>query len=138
MTGWVVSCAATQPEGKLLCEMNNSVILTPVNQRFVSVAIRKTPGTAEDFMVATLPHGVLFTVPIVAEVDGKELGRFVALTSEQQGAFAKLSLSANMIRDLRHGKELKVIFEGLNGQKYTVAFSLTGFTAAHAKANSGD
>jgi invasion protein IalB len=133
-TGWSVGCASAAEAGKLRCEVTNAVILTPVNQRFVALAVRKDMTTSEEVMVASLPHGVLFSSGILAQVDGKESGRFEPLTSDQQGAYAKLPLTAETIDTLGKGKELTVVFDGTGGQKFKVGIPLAGFSTAHDKA----
>lgn len=133
-TGWSVGCASAPEPGKLRCEVTNAVILTPVNQRFVAIAVRKDLNTSEEVMVATLPHGVLFSTGILAQIDGKDSGKFEPLTSDQQGAYAKLPLTAETIDTLGKGKELTVVFDGTSGQKFKVGIPLAGFTAAHDKA----
>lgn len=64
ITGWNVSCATPRSAGKLLCEVNNSVLVTPGNNRFVSVAIRPDGKSDKRVLVASLPHGVLFTAGV--------------------------------------------------------------------------
>lgn len=132
-TGWSVACASGAEPGKLRCEVTNAVVLTPVNQRFVSLAVRRDLSTSAEVMVATLPHGVLYTSGILAKVDGADAGKFEPLTSDQQGAYAKLPLTAELIASLEKGKELTVVFDGTNGQKFTVGIPLAGFAAAHDK-----
>lgn len=137
-TGWSVGCASAQDPGKLRCEVTNAVVLTSVNQRFVSVAVRRDLATPDKIMVVTLPHGVLFTAGILAQIDGKEAGEFEPLSSDQQGAYAKLKLTADNIQALEKGQTLTIVFDGTSGQKFTVAIALTGFAAAHDKMKAGN
>lgn len=132
-TGWAVGCATQPDPGKLRCEVTNAVVLSPGNQRFVSVAVRRDATTSEEVMVLSLPHGVLFTAGVVAEIDGKETGKFEPVTSDQMGAYAKLPLAGATIPSLETGKTLTVVFSGTGGQKFTVGMPLAGFAAAHGK-----
>ena len=132
-TGWIVSCAPPAASGKLNCEISNSVVITPANQRFVSLAVRRDSISSAELLILTLPHGVLFTSGILAQVDGKEVGRFEPLTSDQQGAYAKMPLTPEATAAIESGETLTVIFDGANSQKFTVGISLAGFVAAHAK-----
>lgn len=132
-TGWSVGCASARADGKLRCEVTNNVVITPANQRFVSVAVRRDLTTSDELLVLTLPHGVVFTSGMIAQVDSKEVGKFEALTSDQQGAYAKMKLAPEVSAAMEKGTTLTVIFEGANGQKFTVGMGLAGFAPAHAK-----
>ena len=132
-TGWTVNCATPQAAGKLLCEVSNTVVITPANQRFVSIAVRHELTGTGKLIVLTLPHGVLFTSGMIAQVDAKEIGRFEALTSDQQGAYAKMAMTPEATAALEKGETLTIIFDGANGQKFTIGMALSGFAAAHAK-----
>lgn len=132
-TGWVVNCSAPQANARILCEMSNAVVITSLNQRFVAVAVRPETEKGGYILVGTLPHGVVFTSGIIAKVDEKEVGELDPLTSDQQGAYARLTLTSDTISALEKGKNLTLVFDGLGGQKFTVAMSLSGFGAAFAK-----
>ncbi len=132
-TGWVVNCSAPQGNAKILCEMSNTVVITSLNQRFVAVAVRSESEKGGYVLVGTLPHGVVFTSGIIAKVDDKDVGELDPLTTDQQGAYARLALSSEVLTAMEKGKNLTLVFDGLGGQKFTVALSLSGFGAAFAK-----
>ncbi len=137
ITGWNVSCATPQAAGKLVCEVNNSVRVTPSNSRFVSVAIRPNGKADRKILVASLPHGVLFTAGVKLKVDGKDAGKLEMLTSDQNGAYARTTLSAELANAMKAGKTFTVVFDGTNAKRFTVGLPLAGFTAAYNKMSGG-
>ncbi|MEO9875046.1 MAG: invasion associated locus B family protein [Anderseniella sp.] len=137
ITGWNVTCATPQAAGKLLCEVNNSVLVKPSNSRFVSVAIRPDGISGKKVLVASLPHGVLFTAGISLKIDGKDAGKLQMLTSDQNGSYARTSMSAELAGAMKAGKTFTVVFDGTNAKRFTVGLPLAGFTAAYNKMSGG-
>lgn len=137
ITGWNVSCATPQAAGKLVCEVNNAVLVTPGNSRFVSVAIRSDGTSDKKVLVASLPHGVLFTAGVGLKIDGKDAGKLQMLTSDQNGAYARTSMSADLAKAMKAGKTFTVVFDGTNAKRFSVGVPLAGFTAAYNKMSGG-
>lgn len=137
ITGWNVSCATPKSAGKLVCEVNNSVLVTPRNSRFVSVAIRPDGTSGKKALVASLPHGVLFTAGIDIKIDGREAGKLEMLTSDQKGAYARAAMSAELANAMKAGKTFTIVFVGTNAKRFTVGLPLAGFTAAYNKMSGG-
>ncbi len=137
ITGWNVSCATPKSAGKLVCEVNNSVLVKPSNSRFLAVAIRPSGAADNRVLVASLPHGVLFTAGVSLKIDGRDAGKLEMLTSDQSGAYARTPMSAQLAAAMKAGKTLTVVFDGTNAKRFTVGLPLTGFTAAFNKMSGG-
>ncbi|MEO1161827.1 MAG: invasion associated locus B family protein [Pseudomonadota bacterium] len=138
ITGWNVSCATPKSAGKLVCEVNNSVLVTPRNSRFVSVAIRPDGKSDKKVLVASLPHGVLFTAGVSLKIDGRDAGKLEMLTSDQNGAYARTPMSAQLAKAMKAGNTFTVVFDGTNAKRFTVGLPLAGFTAAYNKMSGGN
>jgi invasion protein IalB len=132
-TGWRMSCGTGGAGDQLQCEISNAVIIASINQRFLSLAVRKDPASGRKLMVVGLPHGVLLNQPIEAGVDGKAAGSFAPLTTDQSGVYATLALTPDITKSLNAGKSIKVTFDGNTGQKFTVELPLKGFASVYDK-----
>jgi len=135
---WAVNCGAGETaSAPLVCQMVQNVVVKDTNQRLLTVVIRPQAGSANHTLTLALPHGVDFLKGVQVAIDDKDATSVPVQTSNQQGAFANLPISDDMLAELKAGTSVKISFQAVSGQSFAVPLSLIGFTAAYEKLSAG-
>ncbi len=125
---WSVNCSNQVNGTELICEMNQSIVLTESNQRLTSIAFVKSAGKDETETVLTLPFGLLFSEGLTVIVDDTEVARLEFLTCEAQGCFARSPVSQEWMSAMRAGNELRIEGKNRVGDPISFGFDLAGFS----------
>lgn len=113
--------------------MVQNIVVKDTRQRLLTVLIQPQRGSGNLVMNLVLPHGLDFTKGVTAKVDEKDPIQLAIRTSDQQGAYAGLTISQELLADLRGGDEMKFTYQAMNGRAFNLGVSLAGFTAAQKK-----
>ncbi len=135
-TNWGVNCQPQANSKKLACVLSQSILMAKTRQVFVSVSIHATPAKAKTppyMATVRLPHGLALASGIQFQIDKQRPGRLTVYTSSPQGVFARVGVINKLLSSLKKGRQLKIIFQGRNGRKFTMSMSLKGFTAGFEK-----
>ncbi len=135
-TNWGVNCQPQANSKKLACVLSQSILMAKTRQVFVSVSIHAAPAKANSapyMATVRLPHGLALASGIQFQIDKQRPGRLTVYTSSPQGVFARVGVINKLLSSLKKGKQLKIIFQGRNGRKFTMSMSLRGFTAGFEK-----
>lgn len=133
---WVVTCApGTDPE-KTTCQMTQVIYTEETGRPLVSAVIRPQSEDRRMGMLLTLPHGLYFPPGLTITVDHGESTNVAIQTSDQNGVYAALPLSEELITAMKLGRTLNIAMRFADGREETVPVTLTGFTAALDKLTS--
>jgi len=136
---WAVNCQSQATDKKMVCSLSQSTVVAKSRQRFVTVTIRKWAGKdapTPHLMVLQLPHGLSLAAGANVQVDDKKPSKLAMFTSDAQGVYARMGLTADMLKSLRKGKGMKISFAASTGRKFILPVSLTGFSAGFDKLKS--
>jgi invasion protein IalB len=136
MPEWVVTCAPGSDPAKTTCQMTQVLFAEQSGQPIVSAVIRRQAEDRRMGMLLTLPHGLYFPPGLTITIDHGEATNVAIQTSDQNGAYAALPLSDELITAMKLGKSLNVAMRFADGRDMVVPLTLSGFTAALEKLTS--
>jgi invasion protein IalB len=127
---WSVSCASGASGSALECQMSQNLTESKTGQRVLTVTIRKQPKDGALAMLLALPHGLFIPAGATYQIDSGEKKTVAIQTSDQNGAYAAVPLSADLVKVLKTGTNLNIGMESVTRKAVTIPVSLNGFTAA--------
>ena len=131
---WVVSCLGAADASGLQCQASENLTELKTGQRVLTVTIRKESGDKGGYaMLLALPHGLFLPAGITYQVDAGPRSTAPVETSDRNGAYAAVPLSAGMIAAMKTGTKLDVGMESVTRKKVVIPVSLAGFRAAIGK-----
>lgn len=131
---WVVICSTAAEASTLQCQASQNLTESKTGQRVLTVTIRKEGGDKAGYaMLLALPHGLFLPAGITYQVDGGRQSTAVIETSDRNGTYAAVPLSADVISAMKAGTDLDVGMESVTRKKVVIPVSLSGFTTAVGK-----
>lgn len=127
---WSVNCASGANASALECQMSQNLTESKTGQRVLTVTIRKQPKDGAMAMLLALPHGLFIPAGASYQIDQGEKKTVGIQTSDQNGAYAAVPLTADLITALKTGTNLNIGMESVTRSPVTIPVSLNGFTAA--------
>ena len=127
---WSVNCASGASATALECQMSQNLTESKTGQRVLTVTIRKQPKDGALAMLLALPHGLFIPAGATYQIDAGEKKTVAIQTSDQNGAYAAVPLSADLVKVLKTGTNLNIGMESVTRKTVTIPVSLNGFTAA--------
>jgi invasion protein IalB len=127
---WSVSCASGADATALECQMSQNLTESKTGQRVLTVTIRKQSKDGALAMLLALPHGLFIPAGASYQIDDGEKKTAAIQTSDQNGAYAAVPLSADLVRILKAGTNLNIGMESVTRNVVTIPVSLNGFSAA--------
>jgi invasion protein IalB len=127
---WNVSCASGANAAALECQMSQNLTESKTGQRVLTVTIRKQPKDGALAMLLALPHGLFIPAGATYQIDAGEKKTVAIQTSDQNGAYAAVPLTADLVKVLKTGTNLNIGMESVTRSPVTIPVSLNGFTAA--------
>lgn len=129
---WTVSCSSNPQSGELSCSMTQVLVAQDTQQRLIGATVfRNAAGAA--VMRFSLPHGVLLQKGVNVGVDDKAASTIPIVIADQNGSYADLEISPELLQGLQAGSALHLGVTAGTGEAVDFALSLKGFTAAFAK-----
>ena len=138
-SSWGVNCQAQATDKKMVCSLSQSTVVAKSRQRFVTITIRKWSGKeapTPHLMVLQLPHGLALAAGATVQVDDKKANKLAMFTSDAQGVYARMGVTADLLKSMRKGKGMKINFVASTGRKFILPVSLKGFSAGFDKLKS--
>jgi len=127
---WAVNCAGEGQAKRCTILQNLVAQQGDVQQRLLTVLVQPDGNGGETLLLA-LPHGLFLPAGAQIQIDGGEPQKLVIQTSDQNGSYAGIALTPELLAALRKGNELKVSFLSALQQAAAVPVTLIGFSAAY-------
>ncbi|MDQ0395458.1 invasion protein IalB [Labrys monachus] len=131
--GWAARCSAAARQGPLECAVEESAVMNGTGQLVVGITIRVPSDTRSPVMLVHLPLGLYLPAGVKLQVDAAEPVGLALQTCDASGCFAGAPVTAGLLDQLKHGQQLKVIFQNLQHADIAVPLPLGDFAASFAK-----
>ena len=126
---WSVNCTSGA-NAAMECQMSQNLTESKTGQRVLTVTIRKQAKDGSLAMLLALPHGLFIPAGATYQIDASEKKTVAIQTSDQNGAYAAVPLSSDLVKMLKTGTNLNIGMESVTRNAVTIPVSLNGFTAA--------
>lgn len=130
---WVINCTTQNTGGVLVCVMSQVLIAKNTNQRVLAAEIFKDAKSGGYMLRLSLPHGLNLPEGVQMWIDEGARSKYVIGTADQNGSYAVLPLSTDLLAALKRGTILNVAVKANSGDEIILQLSLSGFTAAIEK-----
>jgi invasion protein IalB len=129
--GWVTRCSSLNRQSPLDCAVEQTAVLTRTGQLVVLFSVRVPGNTRQPMAFLQLPLGLSLAQGVKLQVDDGKVLDLPLQTCEAQGCFAAAPIAADLLGEMRRGKQLKVIFQNLSREPITIPMSLAEFSQAY-------
>ncbi|KAB2654893.1 invasion associated locus B family protein [Brucella tritici] len=127
---WALSCSsANAGAGALECQMSQTILRQETGQILMVITIRK-PQSGSMSMNLVLPHGLYLPAGVSYQIGTGAKNTAVIFSSDQNGAYANVTLAPELLNALKAGSVLNIGLETVTRNPLTIPVSLTGFTSA--------
>ncbi|CDX56136.1 Invasion associated locus B family protein [Mesorhizobium plurifarium] len=127
---WVVNCSSGSTGTELQCQVSQNLTEAKTGQRVLTVTVRRQQGAAGFAMLLALPHGLFLPSGASYQIDSGKKATVAIQTSDQNGAYAAVPLSVELVKAMRSGTTLNIGMESVTRKPVTIPVSLKGFSAA--------
>jgi invasion protein IalB len=128
---WVVNCASGGQSTDLQCQISQNLTESKTGQRVLTVTVRKQAGdNAGLAMLLALPHGLFLPAGATYQIDSGAKATVAIQTSDQNGAYAAVPLTPELLTAMKAGTNLNIGMESVTRKPVTIPVTLAGFTAA--------
>ena len=132
-SGWVARCTSASREAPLECAMEQTAVLSKTGQLIVLVNIRVPGDTRAPMALIQLPLGLNLPVGAKLQVDEGKAVDVAIQTCEARGCYINAPIAADILAQLRAGKQLKVSFQNLAKETITIPMPLADFATVYDK-----
>jgi invasion protein IalB len=133
---WALNCSSPNAAtGGLDCRISLTLRRKETGQILMGVTIGKAPDGAM-VLNLTLPHGLYLPSGVSYQVDSGAKNTAVIFSSDQNGAYANIRLTPELLARLKAGSVLNIGLETVSRNPLNIPVSLSGFTAAVARLSS--
>ncbi|MHC2335249.1 invasion associated locus B family protein [Bradyrhizobium sp. USDA 4454] len=132
-TGWVARCTSASRDAPLECAMEQTAILTKTGQLIVLVNIRVPGDTRTPIALIQLPLGLNLPVGAKLQVDDGKAVDVPIQTCEARGCYINAPIAADVLAQLKSGKQLKVSFQNLGKETISIPMPLADFATVYDK-----
>jgi invasion protein IalB len=130
---WISRCASEARQGSLECMLEQTAVLSKTGQLVAAVSVRVPADTHQPVMAVQVPNGLFLPAGVNLQIDEKKPLSLPLQTCDVKGCYAGMSISAELLADLKAGKKLAVTFQNLTKENITVPLQLTNFAQAYQK-----
>lgn len=127
---WVVNCSTGTTGTTLECQVSQNLTEAKTGQRVLTVTVRRQNDSAALAMILALPHGLYLPAGASYQIDAGQKATVAIQTSDQNGAYAALPLSTELLAAMKTGTNLNIGMETATRKPITIPVTLAGFTAA--------
>lgn len=131
--GWVARCTSASRDAPLECAMEQTAVLSKTGQLIVLVNIRVAGDTRAPVALIQLPLGLNLPVGAKLQVDEGKAVDVAIQTCEARGCYINAPIAADVLNQLRTGKQLKVSFQNLAKETITIPMPLADFATVYDK-----
>lgn len=132
-TGWVARCTSASRDAPLECAMEQTAVLTKTGQLIVLVNIRVPGDTRTPAALIQLPLGLNLPVGAKLQVDDGKAVDVPIQTCEARGCYINAPIAADVLSQLKSGKQLKVSFQNLAKETISIPMPLADFATVYEK-----
>ncbi len=132
-TGWVARCTSASRDAPLECAMEQTAVLTKTGQLIVLVNIRVPGDTRTPVALIQLPLGLNLPAGAKLQVDDGKVVDVPIQTCEARGCYINAPIAADVLTQLKSGKQLKVSFQNLGKETINIPMPLTDFATVYDK-----
>ena len=132
-TGWVARCTSASRDAPLECAMGQTAVLTKTGQLIVLVNIRVPGDTRAPIALIQLPLGLNLPVGAKLQVDDGKAVDVPIQTCEARGCYINAPIAADVLTQLKSGKQLKVSFQNLGKETISIPMPLADFATVYDK-----
>ncbi|WP_456756563.1 MULTISPECIES: invasion associated locus B family protein [unclassified Bradyrhizobium] len=132
-TGWVARCTSASRDAPLECAMEQTAVLTKTGQLIVLVNIRVPGDTRTPVALIQLPLGLNLPVGAKLQVDDGKAVDVPIQTCEARGCYINAPIAADVLAQLKSGKQLKVSFQNLGKETISIPMPLADFATVYDK-----
>ncbi len=127
---WVVNCASGGSGMDLECQASQNLTESKTGQRVLTLTVRRQADNGSLAMLLALPHGLFLPAGASYQIDSGNKVAVAIQTSDQNGAYAAVPLTPELLTGLKSGTSLNIGMESVTRKPVTIPVSLKGFTAA--------
>ncbi|MGN6535371.1 MAG: invasion associated locus B family protein [Mesorhizobium sp.] len=127
---WVVNCSTGTTGTTLECQASQNLTEAKTGQRVLTVTVRRQNDSAALAMILALPHGLYLPAGASYQIDAGQKATVAIQTSDQNGAYAALPLSTELLAAMKTGTNLNIGMEAATRKPITIPVTLAGCTAA--------
>ncbi|MFD9899475.1 invasion associated locus B family protein [Mesorhizobium sp. UC74_2] len=127
---WVVNCASGGSGTDLECQASQNLTESKTGQRVLTLTVRRQADNGSLAMLLALPHGLFLPAGASYQIDSGNKAPVAIQTSDQNGAYAAVPLTPELLTGLKSGTTLSIGMESVTRKPVTIPVSLKGFTAA--------
>ena len=127
---WTVRCYPTASATP--CEMIELLVNKKSGRRVLGVLVMYNQTQNQSLMQVALPLGVMLQNGAVLSSDTYTSGVLHYRLCDVQGCYALAPLGDDAIKSLGRATKAEMKIVSVDGKKFSIAFSLNGFTAAHS------
>jgi Invasion protein B, involved in pathogenesis len=131
VTNWPTSCGSATRSAPVICTATAAAFIRETGQKMLEARLRTSPGQPARLFVVG-PFGIAVRQPFILSLDGTELARAQVYTCEQDGCYADVEMTEDLVGQLSAATTLTVTFTRLNGEQVAVPLPLDGFAQAYA------
>lgn len=126
---WRVNCRTDPENQRQGCFLVQNLVLREGGQRVLQFAIGFVEATPEPIALLSLPLGISLPPGAEIRIDDGEPTRLLIERCEPNGCRAGLKLEAEILKELRGGKQMSVTFFDAKREPIEVPLSLNGIGA---------
>ena len=130
---WAINCSNQAGGDTIVCTMTQVLVARDSNQRLIAATIYRPRPDAAALLRINLPHGILLLEGVEVAIDAGAPTRVPITIADQNGSYATLELTSNLLVALQAGSIVSFGVKAANGEAVGFQLSLTGFTSAFAK-----
>ncbi|MFN5037801.1 MAG: invasion associated locus B family protein, partial [Bradyrhizobium sp.] len=131
--GWVARCTRASRDAPLECAMEQTAVLSKTGQLIVLVNIRVPGDTRAPVALIQLPLGLNLPVGAKLQVDDGKAVDVPIQTCEARGCYINAPIAADVLTQLKSGKQLKVSFQNLGKETISIPMPLADFATVYDK-----
>lgn len=131
--GWVTRCTSASRDAPLECAMEQTAVLSKTGQLVVLINIRVPGDTRTPVALIQLPLGLNLPVGAKLQIDEGKPVDVQIQTCEARGCYINAPIGADVLAQLKSGKQLKVLFQNLGKETITIPMPLADFAAVYEK-----
>jgi invasion protein IalB len=113
--------------------MEQTLILTNTGQLVAAVAIQLQSGKPQPVMTIRVPGGLYIPAGLSLQIDDGKAQVLPLQTCDQQGCYAEIQVSADMLAALKSGKRLSITCQNAAKNNFVLPLALDNFADAFQK-----
>jgi invasion protein IalB len=125
--GWISRCVSDSRKGPLECSMEQTLVLTNTGQLVAAVVVKLQSGKHEPVMTIRVPGGLYLPAGLNLQIDDGKAQVVPLQTCDQQGCWAEMQISADLLAALKSGKRLSITCQNAARNSFVLPLALNNF-----------